>query len=785
MKKILRLPLALALALGASHAMALGLGQVQVKSNLNEPLLAEIPVLTSAPGEADALTVQLAPAETFARVGLQRPDALLLSSLKFDLVRGNAGDLLIRITTTERVSNPFVTLLLEADWGRGRMLREYTLLLDPPVMAPGAAAPAATAPVSEAAPVSAPESLPDSDAPAAAPPASRPAPGTTYVAGEVYGPVGEGEALWNIAMATRPDSSISVNQMMLALLRNNPDSFINQNINQLKSGAVLRIPSRDEIASVADREAASQVQEQTRSWRGDRAIPQPADSDGADRVASVASTTPGGRDSRLEIVPPRGDSPASASQSGSTVDGSGAELRAEAARAREQAEALAQENTELRSRVQELEDLRGDSERLLTLRSSELQALQQRLAELEAARSEDASAIPPPVETPAEADAGDAAEADPLVGSDATDGDAATDSAQPPLDDDLASPADDAADIDAGLGDPVAAEPVAAEPVRPVPVTTPEPAPAQPVTPVTPEPMPPRPAAAAWYQNYLLIGGLLLLVIGAVVFVLMRRRSAASGPESTSSIADEFDPATLGGAAPVYDEQEADSLDEEEQALLDDLAEQPDDLPRHLALVRHYYDRGDVSAFEGAAEAMYAQVYDPDDLAWKQVVAMGREILPDHPLFVSHAPTGDRESQAISWGDEPQPIPDDFAQDAPTDSDAVTARHTAYRWDDPAPDAAPVPAVPPASRPQAEEEFSFSPDPVSPPPATDLPDDVSADGDASLFEGDDAASTKLELARAYLDMGDVEGARGMLEEVAAEGNSGQRAEAKRLLDEIR
>src|SRR5690606_20445465 len=141
-------------------------------------------------------------------------------------------------------------------------------------------------------------------------------------------------------------------------------------------------------------------------------------------------------------------------------------------------------------------------------------------------------------------------------------------------------------------------------------------------------------------------------------------------------------------------------------------------------------------------------------------------------------------SQAISWGDEPQPIPDDFTHDSQPDPNAVTASHSAYRWDDPAPDGAPAASSATTAADDADE-YSFSPDPVAPAPAPEPSDVAAAEDGGTLFEGDDAASTKLERARAYLDMGDVEGARGMLEEVASEGNSGQRAEAKRLLDEIR
>src|SRR5690554_3236941 len=104
----LRLPMALALALGTSHAYALGLGQIEVKSTLNQPLVAEIPVLAASPGEADNLAVRLAPPDAFARVGLDRP-ALQAANLNFEVSRDARGRTVIRVTTPNSVSDPFLS----------------------------------------------------------------------------------------------------------------------------------------------------------------------------------------------------------------------------------------------------------------------------------------------------------------------------------------------------------------------------------------------------------------------------------------------------------------------------------------------------------------------------------------------------------------------------------------------------------------------------------------------------------------------------------------------------
>ncbi|HET6602965.1 MAG TPA: fimbrial protein FimV, partial [Xanthomonadaceae bacterium] len=135
MNRTLRLPLALALALGSSHALALGLGQVEVKSALYQPLVVEIPVTTTRPSETENLKVRLASPEAFARVGLDRPPSLA-ANLEFSLERRGSTAPVIRITTPTRVNDPFLSFLLEVDWGEGKLLREVTILLDPPGMQP-------------------------------------------------------------------------------------------------------------------------------------------------------------------------------------------------------------------------------------------------------------------------------------------------------------------------------------------------------------------------------------------------------------------------------------------------------------------------------------------------------------------------------------------------------------------------------------------------------------------------------------------------------------------------
>src|SRR5882724_8002045 len=129
-----KLSLVIALALIGGNAFALGLGSIQVKSGLNQPLDAEIGVTADSPAEASGLTVNLASAEDFQRVGLSR--ARVSMPIDFSVATNGRGQPVIKLTTKDIVREPFLDFLVEVNWPNGKLLREYTVLLDPPVIAP-------------------------------------------------------------------------------------------------------------------------------------------------------------------------------------------------------------------------------------------------------------------------------------------------------------------------------------------------------------------------------------------------------------------------------------------------------------------------------------------------------------------------------------------------------------------------------------------------------------------------------------------------------------------------
>ncbi|MBS1236695.1 MAG: TfP pilus assembly protein FimV [Proteobacteria bacterium] len=259
------------LALNCSMgAFALGLGDIDLHSALNQPINADIELQSVRPEDADSIKVLLGSAEDFERAGLERP--YLLNQLRFLVVAKGKGHYRIHVSSEQAIREPFLDFLIQVTWRGGQLLREYTVLLDPPVLMP-APVQVITAPVTRAAapepaaaavPTPAPSSAPIAAAPQPVPappkpeaqpsppaPAPQPEPSAAEspIANE-YGPVRRNQTLWSIANRARPNRSVSVDQMMQAILKANPDAFINNNVNNLKAGQILRIPSASEVEAI-------------------------------------------------------------------------------------------------------------------------------------------------------------------------------------------------------------------------------------------------------------------------------------------------------------------------------------------------------------------------------------------------------------------------------------------------------------------------------------------------------------------------------------------------------
>ena len=273
----------LAIAIAASGALmsatsvhALGMGDIELDSALNQPLDAHIKLLKAGELEDWEIKPDLASTDEFQKSGIER--VFFLNNVKFEIERSDDG-VFIKLSTQEAVVEPFLNFLVQVDWPNGRLLREYTLLLDPPVFAPERNAPvqAAQSEEFEAEPemdddlpgtgMSEPSPMEeDTDSFMDDEPVQSEEPQDEYVEDmaepeqeqETY-EVRNNDTLWEVALKTRPNRSISAQQSMLAIQDLNPDSFINGNINRLKKNQVLRIPSEEQINARDFREAVSEV----------------------------------------------------------------------------------------------------------------------------------------------------------------------------------------------------------------------------------------------------------------------------------------------------------------------------------------------------------------------------------------------------------------------------------------------------------------------------------------------------------------------------------------------
>ena len=382
-----------------TNSFALGLGEIEVNSFLNQPLNAEIEVISARAGEIDDLLVTLASRDSFKRAGLSRPRHL--SELRFAVKKNEVGDsAVILVTTKSAVKEPFLNFLVEADWSKGRVLREYTVLLDPPFYA-DTPAPAATASqstisqptISQSATTSTSITKPIVDEVTISEPVTpiaTPTPSTsgdeqtitepiavsqepdsgsesediqTIIADEsepvIVGDlrVVKGDTLWSLSSQFK-DSGHSMDQVMLAIQEMNPEAFNDNNINNMKAGAVLRAPDAEMMDRLSKREAHVEVLEQHGLWdnyvaRVTGSTPVAMAGGGIDSGASGVSGDSGSDLSDLSLLAPGdGDSDAAGLQ-GAGVDAD--EHSRQLALAEEELDASKVENSDLESRIAELE----------------------------------------------------------------------------------------------------------------------------------------------------------------------------------------------------------------------------------------------------------------------------------------------------------------------------------------------------------------------------------------------------------------------------------------------
>lgn len=386
----------------AGLASAIGLGEITLRSALTEPLNADIRITNPGDFSVADINVRLASAADFNRAGIERP--FFLTQIEFSL-RQVGNNILVDLSTPDAVEEPFLDFLVELTWPGGRLMREYTLLLDPPIFAEGDASqiqvfPAQEPSVQPAAPV-APSAPPVTAVPA--PETPRPAPVTPrqeQLADNQYR-VQNNDTLWEIALRARQNPNQSPQQIMLAIQDLNPDAFIGGNINRVKAGSLLTLPSGEQVAVRTRAEAVVEVDNQNRALRGLPPVGQSqisATGDAASATGTVAQRDP---DGFLELVGTPTDT-ADGGAEGETSRTDLARVQNDLAIQQELNDELRRQNQDQVARLRELEEQVALLTQMMELQSAsaaDLQAAARALAE-EVERDEPAAPGTPAPEQP-------------------------------------------------------------------------------------------------------------------------------------------------------------------------------------------------------------------------------------------------------------------------------------------------------------------------------------------------------------------------------------------------
>lgn len=641
--------LAGALMLAPLVGHSAGLGKLTMLSALGQPLSAEIDLVSVQKDEVSSLAIRLAPPEAFTKANIVFSPALIGARLSIE--KRADGQSYAKITSSRAINEPFISILVELSWSRGRLVREYTALIDPPnvpATTPAAAvatpvAPAVTAPKAvpapEAAPIAtapaapaAPESKPAAAAPAVKPAA---APAAAKSADRQYGPVKRGETLAKIAANVKPEG-VTLEQTLLGLYRSNPEAF-SGNMNRLKSGQILRVPEREQLVETAPQDALKEVRVQAANWNAYRQkIADAAGDTPASESRSVArgkiapvEDKAAAKEAPKEVVKlSKGDATpgnSKAGKGGSAKD----RMRALEDEATVREKALAEAN----DRIAQLEKNIKDMQRLLELKG----------------------VAPGSKPDPAKADAGKAApaKAEPPKAEPAK--------AEPPKEAAKAEPAKDAPKADPAKAEP-AKDAVAVEPAKDAeksaeaPKAEAPPAPKPKPKPVAPPPPSPEPDLLDQLTSdplYMAGGAGVLAILGIGGYVFVRRRRAKSEDDDEAPVA-KGKVATAAAAsaapmavAPVVAQASVDDVDplaeadlylnfgrdtQAEEVLKDALAKNPNHEEAKLKLLQIYAGRKDKDSFEKVAKDLHLQTSGSGD-NWIKAAGMGYALDPENLLY--------------------------------------------------------------------------------------------------------------------------------------------------------
>lgn len=707
------------LGLWAPNAAALALGRITVQSALGEPLRAEIDLPDINAAEMESLKAGAASPDAFRAAGLEYNPALV--GLRISLQRRADGRAFLQLSSDRPVNEPFMDLMLEATWASGRIVRDYTMLFDPPALrnntpsataaaqVPPAPRPADAAPMSPA--VSASPAVPP-PAVARPPAVVRAAPAVTPVpaprpAGAQQVTVKAGDTAGRIAAANKP-ANVSLDQMLVALLRANPDAFLNGNVNRVKAGAVLDIPDAGQASAISPAQASQTVIAQSKDFNAFRA--KLAGAAPTLQSAAPERSASGKVQAQVEDKRPATAAPDKLTLSKGSVQGKAEDKTAREGQAKDQS-----------TRVAELSKNISDLNRITAAASVPASAAAP-------AGAPAAAPVAAPVPAPAPASAPAAAPATPAV---------------------------------------AAAVPAPAEPASaPAPQAAPAPVasqPAKPKAPVAAPPPPPEPSLLeSLMDNPLIPAGaaaLIALLAGLGIYRARQRKKTgnvdssflesrlqpdsffgASGgqhvdtkDENATGSSMAYSPSQLDAAGDVDPVAEADvylayGRDlQAEEILKEALRSNPSRTAIHAKLLEIYAKRQDVKAFEALASDAH-RLTGGAGTEWERISELGRDIDPSNPLYqpggqpatagssaaaiaaataaavtaAAFAPAPEvaaEEHDTRFDANTPVDIDLDFSLDAPTE--APTAAPVAAAPVAPVPAAPAVPVPPPA--PAAEQ----------------------------------------------------------------------------------
>jgi len=847
----------------AAHAA--GLGKLIVLSSLGQPLNAEIEIVALQPGEEDGLTARLGSPEAFKQAGIEFNAAL--NSMRFAIERRDSRSFL-RLTTSRPVNEPFLELLVELQWSTGRLVREYTFLLDPAeYKGPSTLAAAPAAPVAPSAPAQAPaaaeteklealkpeaglppiEATPLEPTPPAAPagapsPAAEGKPAAMPATNQYE--VKKGDTLGAIARQ-HLTPGVTLDQMLIAIYRANQDAFIRDNINLVRAGRILSIPEGETAGTLDVADAKRLVQSHHADFNAYRS-----------RLAAApapAEATPGQREVTGVIEPKPSAAPQEKQDQLRLSKADPKKPSAPGAQAAREDDLVARERAlkEAQSRVTDLEKNVADLQKLLELKNQQLAELEKKAA------AKPAPAAPAPAAKAPEKPAPVAEASKPTLA---------------PVAKAPEKPAAEAPKPAAEAPKPAAEAPKpkpGAEPAKPAPKKA-----APPPEPSLFDEFADNPVALG------ALGGVVVLLAGYGAWAWRRKKKSQAkfqdsvlDAASSAGAASVFGAPAAGGAgaaagvsqasvsqAPAgMETEEVDPIAEAdvymaygrdaqaEEILKEALAKDANRTTVHAKLLEIYANRKDAKSFEQAALKLKGLTngVGPD---WDKAAALGRAIDPQNSLYggagaapvavaaaAAAAPTLDFD---LGGGTSPGAAPDisldatsrdaispsvDFDLGAAAAAPAASAQTSDFTPEgtlimgQKGPDtsggldfdlglsggaqkAAPAAAATAPADTSGGMDFDLNLDLGGPDKSADKPTQAAASmdlssisldlggGDASAPSGGDPkwqeVATKLDLAKAYEEMGDKDGARELLNEVVKDGDAAQKGQAQQLLAKL-